>query len=134
VRRPYEWLRSYYCYRRFTKDRLKQYPIDQYTYGTYDYYLNRILKEYPNGFATEVFERTAPRMDFVGRTENLVDDLVIMLNQFGEPFDEGKLRETPPKNLAGSLPEYSHVTADKSMIARIEEADHKVLETYYANS
>jgi hypothetical protein len=37
-------------------------------------------------------------IEFVGRFERLADDLVHALTEAGEPFDERRLRETPPVN------------------------------------
>ena len=43
-------------------------------------------------------------VDFIGKQENLVDDLVKALNAAGEFFDEELIRSTRPVNQSASLP------------------------------
>jgi hypothetical protein len=133
VRRPYPWYRSYWCYRALTNHRDKQFPLDQLLGGTFEEWLELILHEYPEGFLTKMYREYTPGMNFVGRTERLADHLCAALSICKEPYDEGKLRATPPVNLASALPEYGdRAVASAELIARINAADHKVLEKYYA--
>ncbi len=44
-------------------------------------------------------------IDFVGKTEHLVDDFIHALQWAGEQFDEKAVRAVPPVNVAGRLPE-----------------------------
>jgi hypothetical protein len=55
------------------------------------------------GYCSQAFSYFAGtpgnEVDFVGRFEDLVNQLVRGLQAAGEPFDEDKLRSTPPQNV-----------------------------------
>ena len=66
---------------------------------------------YDPGHLSGRYERnTGPApgvLDFVGKTEHLVSDLVKALRLAGEEFDEEKLRQTPRQNVSLLQPVYS---------------------------
>ncbi len=43
-------------------------------------------------------------VDFIGKQENLADDLVTALNTAGEFFEEKRIRSTPSSNQSADLP------------------------------
>lgn len=62
-----------------------------------------VVRQHP-GWCSQMFEDyvgppTAP-ISFIGRFENLADDLVTALRLCGEQFDEAALRSTPPANVS----------------------------------
>jgi hypothetical protein len=132
VRRPYSWYRSYFCYRLKTGHIDKQFPLDKLLGGTFEEWLELILHTYPDGFLTKMLQHYTPGMDFVGKYENLVEDLIHALYQSETFFLVDQIRETPPVNQAAALPEYDEIQASEELISRIEAADRKVVDKFYA--
>jgi hypothetical protein len=68
----------------------------------FEKFLCNVLEKSP-GYCSLAFSYFAGppgnEVDFVGRFEDLVNDLVRGLQLAREPFDEGKLRSTPPQNV-----------------------------------
>ncbi len=68
---------------------------------------------------------------FVGRFEQLQDDLIRGLRQFKEPVDEEALRATPPKNL-GNYPKYPALW-DGAVAVRMCESESRFLKRFYSD-
>ncbi len=89
---------------------------------------------HPMGFLTKLFQcYVGPDnswMNFVGRQERLVDDLVQALTLAGETIDEDALRNGPSRN--ATPPEFKDraIVSDELAIL-VEQAEHWVLETFY---
>lgn len=107
VRNPVDWYRSYWAYRmeggwrpRFHLDR--SCAAEDFTQ-----FVRNVVVRFP-GFLTAMFERYAGPagnpVDYIGRQENLADDLVSLLTLRGEEFDEAALRATPPANRTSLRP------------------------------
>lgn len=112
VRNPHKWYESYWRYmskREWQIDDKKN-PLPDTTwrpneilkkYGCYDFrkFMDRVLKEHP-GYLTKLYGRYAQpsEIDFVGRTESLVDDLITVLKAVGAEFDEASVRNTKKIN------------------------------------
>jgi hypothetical protein len=61
----------------------------------FDTFMRAVIDRYP-GYLTQMYGWYAPPqdIDFVGRTENLVDDLIHVLRHVGTSFDEQAIRDT----------------------------------------
>ena len=70
-------------------------------FASYDFneFMSAVIEHYP-GYLTQMYGWYAPpgKIDFVGKTERLVDDLVRVLKKIGADFDEGRVRETSRVN------------------------------------
>jgi hypothetical protein len=137
VRRPFEWLRSFWCHRlRTGRKRKSHFPMDQCLDGDFSQFLRNVVRERP-GFIGQMYQcYVGPEnnwMDFVGCYERLADDLVVALNQAGCEFDEDTLRSTPPVNVSAQNPEFGgQATAPAGLVKAVEQAESWVMETFYA--
>jgi hypothetical protein len=102
VRHPWTWWRSYWLYKRSNGWDLKN-PFDiECMDNRFENFLCNVLDKAP-GYCSQAFSYFAGtpdnEIDFVGRFEDLINDFVRGLQAAGEPFDEDKLRSTPPRNV-----------------------------------
>jgi len=114
VRHPAAWLRSFWRYNvkeKKTNSLNSWYEIDpafdfrKAWSRDFETFIKRYLDHYP-GRVGEVFDLYAgpadDPIDFIGRQERLVDDLVEALTRFDVPFDETKLRAHKRANQSAS--------------------------------
>jgi hypothetical protein len=63
-------------------------------------FMRNVLARCP-GYVTAMFESyTVPALDFVGRQEDLVEDLLAVLRLLNEDFEETRIRELAPVNVS----------------------------------
>ncbi len=109
VRHPLSWYPSFWSYRMLvgwqTMDR-----VDPFMSLDFERFVWNVIR-FDSGQLSDRYERfTGPNpgvLDFVGRTENLAEDLVKALRWAGEKFDEEKLRQTPRYNVSLIRPDCS---------------------------
>ena len=69
--------------------------------ASYDFneFMSDVIGHYP-GYLTQMYGWYAPpgEIDFIGKTEHLVDDLVRVIKQVGLDFDEDRIRDTSRVN------------------------------------
>jgi hypothetical protein len=102
VRHPIDFYRSYWQYK-MTSGWDEKNPIDmEFKSDSFNEFLNNLLSKYPTHLndGLEYLLGNEGEVDFIGKYENLVDDLVLALNMAGEVFDEDKLRNFPPYNVS----------------------------------
>ena len=126
VRHPLTWYKSFFNYRNSRKwQSVKRMELDNYSCGDFNVFIKRVCK-YTNGFLTSLFKKYTQDVDFVGKQENLVDDLVTALKSAGETFDEGKLRGTQRLNLSDS----ESLTYDVKLEQRLQHLEIGAIEEY----
>jgi hypothetical protein len=94
-------------------------------------FVRNCLTHYPNGLVSFLYENYTSGCDFVGKQEQLPDDLIATLRNAGENFDEARLRATPPRNVRGRKPH--RATASKFTRELAEEAaevERKAIERF----
>lgn len=112
VRNPWDWLRSWWAYRMTTNWRDANEPLDiKCKSSNFNEFVDRVLEHFP-GVCTYSYQRflgaNFDAIDFIGRTENLAEDLQKALQLADEKnFDASLLASTPPINAA----DYSKFTA-----------------------
>ena len=133
VRHPVAWYRSFWCWR-LKKNRLYlSFPLDHCWDDNYNIFIEKALDKFPDGFMSQLYRYyELDKMDFVGRQENLVEDLVTALKMAGDTFDETVLRNRRIANVSAGNPRYG----DRAIIGgalkeRIMQAEHWAMETYY---
>lgn len=135
VRHPLEFWRSYWAFRLRDGWDLDNQIDAQAHSPDFNVFVSRLAEHQP-GAASALYEQFVGRrpgdVDFVGRFERLVDDLVAALRLAGEPFDEAGLRAQPPLNVSdyGGLPVpwYRPDTAE-----RLAASEHAAIERFYAH-
>ena len=86
-------------------------------------FMERVIEHEP-GFVTQLYARfICDQPDFVGRQENLVDDLAAVLTRLGLDFDEASLAATPRVNVSSDVERSIDWPDDiKVEVARLEHA------------
>ncbi len=109
VRNPIAWYRSYWSYRMERGWRPK-YTLDLVCqHNDFKTFVRNVARNLP-GIVSEFYASFAgpanDPIDFIGKQEQLEDDLVRLLKQRNESFDEAALRSTPKANTTSIVPEY----------------------------
>ena len=136
VRHPVSWLRSHWCYRVMTQILDPKTPLDRAWDDLFEPFVLNVLERYPNGYVTQLYQfyvgSGADGVDFIGRQENLADDLVSALTLAGEDFDEQALRAMKRVNVASGNPKFGSLCVlAKGLEFEIMDADRWVMDTFY---
>lgn len=111
VRHPLSFYQSYWAYRMvrgwdLTLDMDRKFQSDNF-----ETFVRAALADAPGGLAARVYARYLGEdfsmLDFVGRMENLAEDLLRALSLAGETFDAEVIRATPEKNVSSRLSEWA---------------------------
>jgi hypothetical protein len=139
VRRPYEWYRSFWCYRSITAKLDPGFALDICWNNDFETFLENTLTIYPKGFLTQVYQYYVgsdnSQMNFVGRQENLFNDLITALTLAGETeIDVKRIRRLKPMNVSAGLPQFGDITASSSLIKQVEDVEYWILDTFYTEA
>lgn len=124
VRHPITWHESFWCYWLLKRRKFKtrgergkrgetnsdflefmhnsRDPIEKCWEESYEGYLLNVLDRFPDGYLTGLYNEFIDHVDFIGKQENLLQDLIIALTLAGEEYDEYKLRNTKPVNVSST--------------------------------
>jgi len=109
------------------KEPAKGLIIDQYMGEDFNKFIAGCVKYHP-GFLSKYYDEwLGIPMDFVGRYENLVSDLLKALLLAGQPHDEGFIRTHPVYKPSAHQHIYS-----KDNAAAILQAESKIIKRFYA--
>jgi hypothetical protein len=87
-----------------------------------------VIKERP-GYVNELYSwYTTPEINFIGKTENLADDLIKVLRLLNTKFDEDRVRNYPPKNVS-KKPE-KEIVWDEDLKQKILKLEYPALVRY----
>ena len=129
VRNPVEWYASFWAYRMIEGWR-KDSILDTRCKATnFEKFMNNVF-EHCSSYVTQLYElfvgtEKHQTIDDIGRQENLMNDLVRILKQNGELFNEKKLRATPPENVGVEKPEYP-----MSLRKRVAENEKRMMDRF----
>ena len=135
VRRPVAWYRSYWAFRsRKGARRDEGFPADGLWSDDFDTFVNNLLDAYPDGFVSTLYRlyvgAHAQKVDYVGRTEHLGDDLARGLALAGESYDDSALRLHPVVNASPDEWKARAVLSAETQ-ARVAECEKWVREMFY---
>lgn len=133
VRHPKSWYESIYRFRKGNDwpDKEK-FPIDEKCKSdSFNGFVELMLKHYPEGFYTMVVkefdgDEVGESLDFMGRQENLKEDLREALTLAGEKIKE-KSFERGKANESKGTP----VVWDKKLLNKVLKTERWVIEKYY---
>jgi hypothetical protein len=116
VRNPFQWYESYWRYacgvnwKCFTLNKESKqalprrnwhpnYILHECKNDDFNVFMENILQRYP-GYVTSMFSLYTPpqEIDFIGKTESLIDDLIYVLKKLDIKFDDNKIRNIPKIN------------------------------------
>jgi hypothetical protein len=138
VRRPDDWLRSYWCYQ--TKSNWRFYDasppfiLQACKADRFNKFVENYLEHMP-GVISNLFEQYAgppdnERVDYIGKVENVVEDLIEGLTLAKEEFEPIIIREAPAANVSSnsykSIAQYSN-----EMRNEVLKAETKMLRRFY---
>ena len=76
-----------------------------------------------------------PYVDYIGRTENIKEDLIEVLQMAGEKFDENVIRDMPPIRQGASLDAAEEVIeCDDEVLTFIREGEKKAYDIFYSEN
>lgn len=139
VRHPVGWYKSFWAYRIKTKNLDPRFPADRVWDYDFEKFVGNVLDAYPDGFVTQLYQfyvgEDLEKVDFIGRQENLADDLVTALTLAGEEFDESLLRTTRWHNISarGRKLRKLCIPSDE-LVDRIVKVENWVVDGFYARS
>jgi hypothetical protein len=141
VRRPFQWYQSFWAFRMkahaFDEDIVAgggMTVLDYLWVPDFREFLSRVLCSCPR-ILTLMFQAfTGPDndwMDFVGRQEELSDDLLTALRIAGySDLDESRMRRLKPMNVTGR--EFKkQAKAPPHIVSKIEMSERWILDTFY---
>lgn len=103
VRHPVQFYRSYWQFK-MTNGWDKKNPIDMECKSeNFNVFVRKILDKYPGRYGDALVEfvgEEKEEIEFVGKYENLVDDLIAALKYAGEVFSEDAIRTLLPYNVS----------------------------------
>ncbi len=107
VRKPFEWYRSFWAHRnREGFVLVPKFPLDFLWDKNFETFITNVIKTYPDGFLTDIYKcyvgEDGKALDFVGRQENLREDLIKALTLAGEEFNEKRIRTIKKFNTTAS--------------------------------
>jgi hypothetical protein len=102
VREPWSWWRSYWVFKQ-GHGWDESIPLDRDCRADrFERFMLRVLEFHP-GYCSDVFELytgcPGHEIQFIGRSESIVEDLIRGLALAGEDFDESAIRATPALNV-----------------------------------
>ena len=135
VRHPVDWYRSFWAYRYKTDVTDPKFPLDRYYKNNFQKFVNIVLEQYPEGFVGNLYKfyvnDDLSGIDFIGKQENLVEDLIYVLREAGEEFDEAVVRKTKHRNIAASAKKFRHLCeVNKDLRKRIIKTEKWVCESF----
>lgn len=132
VREPVSWYGSTWSYRRWLRTtglEDMQHFYDPWLDLDFPDFVDRILDSQP-GFLSRSYESYVgppdDPIDFIGRFENLTDDLVRALELAGQDFDEDALRNFAPVNRSAPAP-----PCPPDLRARLMHVERDAYERFY---
>jgi hypothetical protein len=126
VREPLSWYGSIWRFRNYFhlhKASTEELPYDRFIGLDFPDFVDNVAEHVP-GFLSDHYELfvgpPGDEIEFIGRYENLEDDLVAAMRTAGQDFDEEALRSFPPINVTGPQPECPQETKRRLMRSEAE--------------
>lgn len=139
IRHPLTWYQSRWAFR-VKHGWRAQHPLD-FNCASNDFhvFIENVLNYKPNGWVTWEYLNyidLAPKIDFVGKMENLVDDTIYALRSAGEKFSENAVRSIPRINdsdMDGKSSKYWAIYT-LELANRVMAVESEIIRRYYYNT
>ena len=97
----------------------------------FDLFLKKCVEEYPKGLASSVYEEYTAGCGFVGKQENLPEDLLTALKLAGEAHDAERILQVERKNVRGSAPRQRRkMNAREETVEKVCCVEHRAMDRY----
>ncbi len=133
VRNPLLWYESWWRFaghRREVWERGRwhpQRPIDACGDADFSTFIENVLRERP-GYVTEMYSWYTDGADFVGKCEQLAEDLIAAMKEAGITVNEDGIRQAPRVNV--SQPTIAPPAWRSDLLERVVEAESAGIERY----
>ena len=94
----------------------------------FNVFIDNVIREYPNGYYSNIAREFLDGADYVGKQENLADDLRRFLDDIGEEYD-ARLIDLTPVNESSEKVQCEYTPEQEAKILEIESY---LIERYYA--
>jgi len=130
VRHPATYYQSFWCYQmKRGWRRMHQLQTD-----SFEKFVCTALEEHPHGWVSGIYRRLLGEegeVDFIGKQENLVDDVIAALRLAGESFDEHAVRNHPSKNVSSGLSEWKkRCVYSTTLLREVERLERYAMERF----
>lgn len=120
IRHPLSWLKSYYRFKQRYGWKPKVWYLDKYCQAdNFGEFIDKYLEHTPNQYSKFAMEYT-DHVDYVGRQENLAEDLITILKDIGEEFDEQKIRDCEAENVHTNEVDMCYTSGQEKKILETE--------------
>lgn len=123
VRNPLALYRSYWQFKMTTGWDAHNELDQRCATDDFHAFVRKVLQDYPGIYARTLEDfvgSAAAPIDFIGRYENLVEDLVTALTLAGEQFDAAAIRALPPYNVSDKKAPASFTPELEAAVRRAE--------------
>ncbi len=139
VREPLSWYESYWASAKYMRDNdsplWKESLLHFALEDTFEEFVRNTMKMFPKGALTAIYKlflgENGDDLDFVGRMENLEDDLVRALTLAGETFNEKKIRSLDLINTGHIWKKDESFKLSKEVSRKLRKREKWVLDTFY---
>jgi len=125
VRHPETWYRSYWDYRLWDKNNPDWLYINCWD-KNYNKFLKNVIDKSPR-YLTKMYKEYTKGIDFVGKQENLQEDLIAVLKSVGETFDEDRLRKTQKCRVGRNR----SVVCDEGLLKELLGLESWIIDKFY---
>jgi len=127
VRHPISYYKSYWAFRMETGWTPGWWLDDNCKADTFEQFILNVLNK-KFAYVTEEYKRywcIPQKLNFIGKTENLREDLICVLRFLNEKFDEEIIRTYPKQNITKLKPKCS-----KELLERIADLESEVIKYF----
>lgn len=125
VRHPFTWYESSYWYENTHKTINNPWIFCKYRSEGLDNCVKEMVSKHP-GWISDYVKAFCVNMDFIGRQETLVEDLIKILDVCNEPYDKDRLLAMPPQHVGNYTPGLSDQSKEL-----ITHSEHYLIERFY---
>jgi hypothetical protein len=130
VRHPVTWYQSYWSYKQETHSWSHVNSFDEQCADTnFLAFVEKSLTNYPSGYVTWLYEFYTDHAEFVGRQENLQDDLITALDWADEDYLLDDIESVMPENVA-SRGQKRQAKYSEDILRRVLETESKIITDY----
>lgn len=134
VRHPISWYKSIWGARMGRDKRIdERFVLSSCWSQSFEEFVENSLEMFPEGFLTELYQcfvkEDLSGVDFIGRQENITNDLVTALTLAGEDFDENIIKEFKPINIALGWDKKHNLSKD--LEERVLKSEEWVINNFY---
>jgi hypothetical protein len=130
VRHPLTWYQSHWAFRKRNKNWNQGNRLDEKCQSKYfDKFISNVVKEFPEGYLHWLYGFYTQHADFIGKVENLQQDLMKALDMAGEEHRIDDLASVTPRNVTPvKYTREAKYTLENAL--RILELEQKAIEEY----